>query len=64
MSFIDVKFIKQLKDMAQDVSQRKCKNRNCFSQKTLLEWFNKKIKIFRARSYDKKYQYERKHPIN
>ena len=44
MSFIDVKFIKQLKDMAQDVSQRKCKNRNCFSQKTLLEWFNKKIK--------------------
>ena len=44
MSFIDVKFIKQLKDMAEDVSQRKCKNRNCFSQKTLLEWFNKKIK--------------------
>ena len=44
MSFIDVKFIKQLKDMAQDVSQRKCKNWNCFSQKTLLEWFNKKIK--------------------
>ena len=44
MSFIDVKFIKQLKDMAQDVSQRKCKNRNCFSQKTLLERFNKKIK--------------------
>ena len=44
MAFIDVKVIKQLKDMAQDVSQRKCKNRNCFSQKTLLEWFNKKIK--------------------
>ena len=64
MSSIDIKLIKQLKDVAQEVSPRKCKNalgqifydRNWFSKKILLDWFNKKteIAIFRARSYDKK----------
>ena len=52
MSFIDVKLLKQLKDMTQEVSRRKCKNtlgqmfmiKTALVKKTLSEWFNKKIK--------------------
>ena len=52
MSFIDITLVKLLIDIAQEVSQRKCKNASGqvftietdFIKKTLLEWFNKKSK--------------------
>ena len=52
MSFIDVTLVKQLKDIAQEVSRRKCKNawgqmftiETALTKKTLVEWFNNKIK--------------------
>ena len=52
MSLIDVKLLKQLKDMTQEVSRRKCKNtlgqmfmiKTALVKKTLSEWFNTKIK--------------------
>ena len=52
MKFIDVKLVTKLKDTAQEISPRKCKNAlgQMFSvetasiKSTLLEWFNKKIK--------------------
>ena len=73
MSFIDVKLIKQLKDMAHEVSRRKFKNalgqmftiEIALLKKTLLEWFNKKIKSqYLELDLMIKNQYERKHPIN
>ena len=52
MSFVDISLVKQLDNMAQEVSQIKCKNtlgqmftiESALVSKTLLEWFNKKIK--------------------
>ena len=52
MKFIDFEIIKQLKDIAIDVSRRKCKNTmgqmfyiECtLVKKTLLDWFNKKYR--------------------
>ena len=73
MSFIDVKLIKQLKDMAHEVSRRKFKNalgqmftiEIALLKKALLEWFNKKIKSqYLELDLMIKNQYERKHPIN
>ena len=52
MKFIDVQIIRQLKDIAIDVSKRKCKNtmdqmfciESSLVKKTLLDWFNKKYR--------------------
>ena len=52
MKFIDVQVIMQLKDIATDVSKRKCKNtmgqmfciKSVLVKKTLLDWFNKKYR--------------------
>ena len=52
MSFVDISLVKQLNNMAQEVSRIKCKNtlgqmfttESALVNKTLLEWFNKKIK--------------------
>ena len=52
MKFINEKLVTQLKDMAQEVSQRKCKNafgqmflvETVLIKSTLLKWFNNKIK--------------------
>ena len=52
MSFIDVTLVKQLNDIAQEVSRRKYKNalgqmftiKTVLTKKTLVEWFSKKIK--------------------
>ena len=73
MFFIDIKHIKQLRDMAQEVSRRKCKNalgemftiETALVKKALLEWFNKKNKSqYLELDLMIKNQYERKHPIN
>ena len=73
MSFIDVKLIKQLKDMAQEVNWRKCKNalgqmftiKTALVKKTPIEWFDKKITLqYLQLDLMIKNQYERKHPIN
>ena len=44
MKFIDLQTLNQLKDIAIDVSKRKCRNTMgqmfCVEEKTLLEWFN------------------------
>ena len=50
MSFIDVMLVKQLNDIAQELSRRKCKNalgqmfsiETALIKKTLLKRFNKK----------------------
>ena len=50
MSVIDITLVKQLNDIAQEISRRKCKNalgqmftiETALIKKTLLEWFNKK----------------------
>ena len=47
-SFIDVTLVKQLNDIAQEVSRRKCKNalgemftiKTALIKKTLVEWLN------------------------
>ena len=52
MKFINGKLVTQLKDMAQEVSRRKCKNalgemflvETVLIKSNLLEWFNNKIK--------------------
>ena len=52
MQFVNIKLIKQLKDCAIHVSQRKCKNavaqmfciKSKFVADCLLSWFNKKLK--------------------
>ena len=73
MNFIDVKFVTQLKDMAQEVSQRKCKNalgqmflvKIALIKSTLLEWFNKKIKSQHLElDLLIKNKYDQKNPIN
>ena len=73
MSFTDVTRVKQLNDIAQEVSQRKCKNalgqkftiETALIKKALLEWFNKKIKSqYLELGLLTKNQYERKHPID
>ena len=51
MKFIDLQILNQLKDIAIDVSKRKCKNtmgqmfcvESALVKKTLLQWFNKKF---------------------
>ena len=52
MKFIDLQILNQLKDIAIDVSKRKCKNtmgqmfciEAAFVKKALLAWFDEKIK--------------------
>ena len=52
MKFINLRFVKQLSDIAQEVGRRKCKNalgqmfsiETALIKTTLLGWFNKKIK--------------------
>ena len=52
MAFVDIKVVKQLKDVAEHVSKRNCKKSlaQMFSvelfliKQTLLAWFNRKIK--------------------
>ena len=72
MSFIDINLVTQLKDAAQEVSRKKCKNAvsQIFSigatliKNTLLSWFNKEIKSQNLQiNIDIKNKYERKHPI-
>ena len=73
LSFVDSSLIKMLKDMAFEVAKRKCKNsigkmfsiQSALVKKTLLNWFNLKIK----RSFDKinpiaKLRYESHNCIN
>ena len=53
MKFIDLKLVTQLKDTAQEVSQRKCKNalgqmfsvKTALIKSTLLEWIKKKLNL-------------------
>ena len=50
MKFIDLRFVKQLSDIAQEEGRRKCKNalgkmfsiETALIKTTLLGWFNKK----------------------
>ena len=69
MKFIDIQILNQLKDIAIDVSKRKCKNtvaqmcciESAFVKKTLLAWLNKKIKSQHLEiNAFMKIQYERK----
>ena len=73
MSFVDVNLIKQLKDSALNVYQKKCKNAiaQMFSielslvKKTILSWFNRKIKSQHLEiDLLRKNKYEKEHPIN
>ena len=73
MKFIDVQIIRQLKDIAIDVSKRKCKNTMsqgfCIEcalvKKALLDWFNKKYRTqYLEISAFVKNQYERNNPVN
>ena len=73
MSFIDIKLAKQLHDIAQEVSRRKCKNalgqifkiETALIKKTLLEWFSKNIKSqYLEIDLLTKNQYQRKHPTD
>ena len=56
MKFIDLQIFNQLKDIALDVSKRKCKNtmgqvfcvESTFVKKNLLQWFNKKTQIAKS----------------
>ena len=53
--FIDIQILNQLKDIAIDVSKRKCKNtiaqmfciESIFVKRTLLGWFNKNLNIWK-----------------
>ena len=53
LKIIDLQILNQLKDIAIDVSKRKCKNtmgqmfclESAFVKKTLLQQFNKKFKL-------------------
>ena len=73
ITFIDPSLIKMLKDMAFEVSKRRCKNsigqmfsiESALVKKTLLKWFNQKFK----QQFDKidpfqKIKYERQHFID
>ena len=73
MKFIVVQVIRQLKDIAIDVSKRKCKNTMgqmfCIEiplvKKTLLDWFNKKYRTqYLEINAFLKMQYERNNPVN
>ena len=73
MKFIDLQILNQLKDIAIDVSKRKCKNtmgqmfciEAAFVKKALLAWFDKKIKSQNLEiDAFSKMQYERKNPVN
>ena len=73
ISFIDITLIKRLNDIAQEVSQRKCKNslgqmftiETTLIKKTLAEWFNKEIKSQHLElDLLEKKQSERKQPID
>ena len=73
ITFIDQSLIKMLKDMAVEVSKRRCKNRigqmfsieSALIKKTLLKWFNQKFKRqFNKINPIKKLRYESKNPIN
>ena len=73
MKFIDAKIIRQFKDIAIDVSKRKCENTmgQMFSikcalvKKTLLDWFNKKYRTqYLEISAFVKMEYERNNPVN
>ena len=73
MKFIDLQILNQLKNIAIDVSKRKCKNtmrqmfciEAAFVKKTLLAWFDKKIKSqYLEIDAFSKMQYERKNPVN
>ena len=54
--FIDIQILNQLKDIAIDVSKRKCKNtiaqmfciESIFVKRTLLGWFNKNLNIWKS----------------
>ena len=69
MKFIDIQILNQHKDIAIDVSKRKCKNtiaqifciESAFVKKTLLSWLNKKTKSQHLKiNAFMKIQYERK----
>ena len=73
MKFNNLEIIRQLKDIAIDVSKRKCKNmmgqmfciKTALVKKTLLAWFNKKYKSqFVELSSFSKMMYEKKNLIN
>ena len=73
INFIDHTLLKMLKDMAFDVSKRKCKNsmgqmfciESALVKKTILKWFNKKFKQqFVEMSPIKKLRYEKQNPVN
>ena len=73
MKFIDFEVIEQLKDIAIDVSKRKCKNtmgqifclKCALVKKTLLDWFNKKYRTqYLEVNAFVKMQYERNNPVN
>ena len=73
MKFIDLQIVNQLKDIAIDVSNRKCKNtigkmfciEAAFVKKALLAWFDKKIKSQNLEiDAFSKMQYERKNRVN
>ena len=73
MKFNNLEIIRQLKDIAIDVSKRKCKNmmgqmfyiKTALVKKTLLAWFNKKCKSqFVELSSFSKMMYEKKNLIN
>ena len=73
MKFIDLQIVNQLKDIAIDVSNRKCKNtigkmfciEVAFVKKALLAWFDKKIKSQNLEiDAFSKMQYERKNRVN
>ena len=73
MKFTDVKLVKQLSNIAQEVSHRKCKNalgqtfsiKTALIKATLLGWFNKKIKSqYLELDLAVKNKFERKNPID
>ena len=73
INFIDHTLLKMLKDMAFDVSKRKCKNsmgqmfciESALVKKTILKWFNKKFKQqFVELNPIKKLRYEKQNPVN
>ena len=73
MSLVHVKIIKQLKDSTLEVSRKKCKNaiaqmfsiELCLVKKTILAWFNQKIKSQHLEiDLLRKNKYEKDHPIN
>ena len=73
MKFIDLRFVKQLRDTAQEVGRRKCKNalgqmfsiETALIKTTLLGWFNKKIKSqYLELDLAVKNEFERQNPID